>query len=60
MRVYYAGCGANALSGPQNPQIQLIASLAGLISVVHQAMLPAFNPFSNFSTNSGTTWLAGP
>ncbi|OKW58058.1 hypothetical protein AWP73_22335 [Escherichia coli] len=26
MRVYYAGCGANALSGPQNPQIQLIAS----------------------------------
>ncbi len=26
MRVYYAGWGANALSGPQNPQIQLIAS----------------------------------
>ena len=26
MCVYYAGCGANALSGPQNPQIQLIAS----------------------------------
>ncbi len=21
--------------------------------------VPAFNPFSNFSTNSGTTWLAG-
>lgn len=27
VRVYYAGCGANALSGPQNPQIQLIAPL---------------------------------
>ncbi len=24
MRVYYAGCGVNALSGLQNPQIQLI------------------------------------
>ncbi|QMI37470.1 hypothetical protein [Escherichia fergusonii] len=40
VRVYYAGCGANALSGPQNPQIQLIAPLVGLISVAHQAITP--------------------
>ncbi|AUF90225.1 hypothetical protein BH100N_01228 [Escherichia coli] len=38
--MYYAGCGANVLSGPQNPQIQLIAPLVGLISVAHQAITP--------------------
>ncbi|XPE45134.1 hypothetical protein ACNKHV_06930 [Shigella flexneri] len=46
--------------GPQNPQIQLIASLAGLISVVYQAMLAALESLQQLFNKLSTTWLAGP
>lgn len=59
MRVYYAGWGANALSGPQNPQIQLIASPCRPDKRSASGNASAFNPSATFQQTQAPPGLPG-